>query len=602
MVGVFAFPTVSFASTVVPMSLSDWSIRKGNTRIEASASMGAGDTTSPYRLGVNLPDASYSASSYNTGREPKFAFDNQGINNTAWVVANGSGTNNYLQVDLGSVMDFAETQFICVNNRILSYTITYSNDATNWCTAAAGSILGTSYDPNVLGNDKGGYMRFTDYFMPVSARYVRLNTVSDGINSPIVYEFALLPMSITRNLTSSPNNKSNELTSYPQLAKSKTYSKSSEASGFPVSNVFNGSFADGSVWRPDTSDTDKWVQVDFGNGTPATFNSVEVAFYGTQVDKYELLVSDDESSWTKVGNGVIRSGYSYSGPTGIINMFKSVTKRYLRVHFLGAVNNVYEVYVQNVPYNAGFINNALTLDLPRARYPLSLLGDTDRLAFESGVIPNILTYDSMDINYQTMAAANQTFNIYYKDCNGVTMKDSSDHEIYTSVSVASDGSAHSYHVDFSTVTDGSNFSKDKVSRLDIVAVTGDTSSQSGAFKAQINSINMNLDTNLNSFTLKDSGGSTTTLGNAKTVGNVYLNGTIKSVPSNYILIFAVYNENRQLIKLVDKNIGFNTLGNVQVNELIDLTDLPVDSNQTAKLMLWDSYENMIPIVDFKTLN
>jgi len=130
-----------------------------------------------------IPDQRFSASSSRSGSNPS---DGRLKGSSAWVPGSNSNSNDYLQIDLGSVY------FVCgvatqgnpnADDWTKTYKIATSLDNVNWKMYAENNV-----EKNITGNDDQTSIVRSELYQPVAAKFIRFYPVSFNNNKALRVE------------------------------------------------------------------------------------------------------------------------------------------------------------------------------------------------------------------------------------------------------------------------------------------------------------------------------------------------------------------------------------------------------------------------------
>jgi predicted alpha-1,2-mannosidase len=264
-------------------------------------------------IALNRPATASSSCNANEGPEKAVNGSVGGGNSDKWCAA---GTNQYLQVDLGSgaligsfIVRHAGAGGETSDYNTRDFDLVVSNDGSTWTTAVTARGNTTNVTNHPLGT-------------PVSARYVRLNAITPtqtGETVARIYELEVY---------GGGGGTSNVALNQPATASSQC------ATSEGPEKAFNGSVGGGN--------TDKWcggganlyLQVDLGTARSIKSFTVRHAGGGGEAANYntrdfDLVVSNDGSTWTTAvtarGNTASVSDHSLSAP---------VSARYVRLNVI----------------------------------------------------------------------------------------------------------------------------------------------------------------------------------------------------------------------------------------------------------------------------
>ena len=212
--------------------------------------------------------------------------------NSFW--GSAAAGHQWIYVDLGSLQNISRLRWVWTAAYATSYVVQVSTNATSW-TTVYNTTLGTGGTNSVA-------------FAPTNARYVRVFAEQAALSSG--YGLAELQAYASRLVN---------------LALNKTVTASStlDPVNQPAANVVDGNT--NSSWSA-KSDDYEWIAIDLGS--VQTVGGVQLNWQPSYGQSYEIQVSTDNVTWTRVYN-------TSSGTGGIENItFTAVNARYVRMYGL----------------------------------------------------------------------------------------------------------------------------------------------------------------------------------------------------------------------------------------------------------------------------
>ena len=255
----------------------------------------------------NLPRSGWAATASISSSTASNALDGSG--STRWTTGAAQAAGQWFQVDLGSIKQTAGIDLDATTSTgdyPRGFTVTTSDDGTNWVTVASGAGL-TADVRSRWDTAEARYVRVTLTTAAASA-FWSIGEVNVRAASPVVP------------------------TAAPLSRSGWTASASNSASGQPASNAIDGSLV--SRWSDGLAQSGtEWFQADMGSAK--TFSRVQLNAAGGLDNAngdyprgYEVYVSNG-SGWTLVAAG--------SGTSNVLNItFPPQTARYINVHETGS--------------------------------------------------------------------------------------------------------------------------------------------------------------------------------------------------------------------------------------------------------------------------
>ncbi len=286
-------------------------------------------SASGYLPGDNmaLSGTATASSEHNASLGASKAIDGDGV--TRWSALSGQTSNQWLEIDLGAVMQFDTVLMGEQGGKVTSYDVQYHN-GSGWTTVASGTYIA---------------LQKTETFDTVEAQRVRIY-INTATGAPSLYEFEVFNSNLGYGGTATAS--------------------SQDSAGTTAAKAIDGDSA--TRWAAASGQTsNQWLEVDFGRST--TFNQVVLAENTAQITSYDLEYHNG-SSWVDIETG---TGIGTSGKTF---QFSDITAQKVRlyVNSANAAPNIKEfeirqttpVVASDADYNFGQIVNASSQHLPNA--------------------------------------------------------------------------------------------------------------------------------------------------------------------------------------------------------------------------------------------